>query len=299
MTQTVSGPSGLTVSHVYQATGNFTVRVTAVDAGGDASTQAATRGVNITPTALVYDPATNTTTALAIGCPAGGGTVVIGPTDATGMQVAVRLNGTAQTLPNQTVTQFTHLFVFGQGGNDTVQVVTGQVGNQTVPVAVPALLFGGGGVNTLSVAGSSANNVLVGGKSRNALTGGSQGQGESGRDILIGGGGPGVLQAGSGGDILIGGSTAYDANVAALETLVAEWGRTDIGYAQRVQDLFGGGPGALNGTNLLNTQTVARDVAANQLVGGAGTDWFWLSESATGGDAFRNVASGEVLSLAN
>jgi RHS repeat-associated protein/uncharacterized repeat protein (TIGR01451 family) len=283
-TQTVSGPSGQTVSHTYSATGNFTAKVTAVDAAGAASTQAGTHPVSITTTALENDPATNT---LAIGCARGGATVVITPTNGAGTDVAVTINGATQTLPSQ---PFTHLFIFGQTGKVVVQEVAQTIGSQSVSVTVPAIIVGGSGTNTLSVAGSSANNVLVGGTGSSSLTGGS------GQDILIGGGAA-VLHAGSGGDLLIGGSTTYDANLAALLALVQEWGRTDISYAQRVQDLSGSGSVGQNGAIVLTAQTIARDTALSQLFGGAGPNWFWLSESKKSSDRLSNYTSGELVSF--
>src|SRR5205085_3461588 len=98
-------------------------------------------------------------------------------------------------------------------------------------VSVPMMFFAGNGNDILNVTGSSANNVLVGGGGTDRLLGGQ------GRDLLIGGAGQATLQAGSGGDILIGGTTAYDNNAAALAAILAEWGRTDIGYTARMADL--------------------------------------------------------------
>lgn len=92
----------------------------------------------------------------------------------------------------------------------------------------------------------------MGGAGSNSLTAGS------GRDILIGGGGTDILTAGSGDDLLIAGSTAYNSNLSALLAQMAEWGRTDRTYSQRVQDLPGTASGGLNGSYLLNSQTVSR-----------------------------------------
>ncbi len=145
------------------------------------------------------------------------------------------------------------------------------------------------------VAGSSADNILIGGPGKNTLTGGT------GRDILIGGGGAATLNAGSGDDILIAGSTSYDAptaaHLAALVALLAEWQRTDIDYAQRVQDLSGTGSGGANGGFVLDAQTVSADTSPNQIVAGAGLEWFWISVSAKKFDHIAGNTDGEVLSL--
>jgi Ca2+-binding RTX toxin-like protein len=190
----------------------------------------------------------------------------------------VSINGAAQQIPSPP-SAIGHIIVYGQGGNDVIK--------ETGSVGIGAILFGGGGTNMLSVAGSSADNILVGGQGKNTLVGGN------GRDILIGGGGPARLYAGTGGDILIGGSTGYDANLPALLALMAEWGSAD-GYEQRVQILFGDGAGGHNGSYLLDPQTVVRDTAFSQLFGGSAQDWFWFSQSKKARDQISKYADGEV-----
>jgi hypothetical protein len=110
-----------------------------------------------------------------------------------------------------------------------------------------------------------------------------------GRDVLIGGSGPSTLHAGPGGDILIGGTTSYDNNAAALGAVLAEWGRTDADYATRIAHLMNGG--GLNGSTVLNTSTVHNDGVANSLYGGPGQDWFFAGVM----DAIFNKASGETV----
>jgi Ca2+-binding RTX toxin-like protein len=177
--------------------------------------------------------------------------------------------------------------VYGQGGNDVIK----ELANGTVQVAITAVIFSGTGNSTLSVAGSSANNILVGGAGANTLAGGR------GLDILIGGASADILNGGSGGDLLISGSTAYDANLTALLALLAEWGRTDRGYMDRVHDLFGTGAGGLNDAYLLNGTTVNGDTAANRLAGGSGDNWFWMSGLPLSLDAMSNWSSDEVATI--
>jgi Ca2+-binding RTX toxin-like protein len=212
-----------------------------------------------------------------IGAPVAGGTILIGPNTGA-VPVAVSINGVAQQIPAPPST-IGHIIVYGQGGNDMIK--------ETGSIGIGAILFGGGGTNLLSVAGSSADNILVGGPGKNTLVGGNS------RDILIGGVGAARLNAGTGGDILIGGSTTYDANLPALLALMAEWGSDDV-YQQRVQDLFGDGAGGRNGSYLLNPQTVIRDSALSQLFGGSGSDWFWFSDSKKARDRIGKYADGEV-----
>jgi Ca2+-binding RTX toxin-like protein len=238
---------------VSPAAGRLHARVTAVDAVGNVSPQPATQAVVVK--AVTLDP---TATDLYVGGTTGNDTILVGPTP-DGKAVTVTINKVVQAGGPFSPTG--HILVWGQAGTDSIQVTN---------LAIPALLFAGSGNTTLSVAGSTANNVLVGGAGKYSLKGGTR------QDSLIGGSGPSVLQAGAGGSLLLGGSTAYDTNVAALLALVAEWGRTDVDYPTRVQDLYGEGTGGLNGSYVLTSQTVFKSAMADQLHGGAGLDWFWI-----------------------
>jgi hypothetical protein len=104
------------------------------------------------------------------------------------------------------------------------------------------------------------------------------------RSILIGGDGADQLFGGSGENILIGGTTDYtqpSLNAAALDAVLQEWNRTDLGFDDRVSDLLTGsnsqGVAARNVIGataiLLNSTTVHDDPAADVLTGGAGRDW--------------------------
>src|SRR5262249_28834591 len=140
-------------------------------------------------------------------------------------------------------------------------------------VSVPLIIFSGNGNNTLNVSGSNVGNVLVGGGGSDVLLGGQ------GRDILIGGAGQSKLTAGSnptpalGGAILIGGTTNYDNNAAALESILAEWSSNND-YSTRMAHLIGP-TGGLNGTNFLNNMTVHDNHMIDTLIGGSGMDWYF------------------------
>lgn len=280
--QSTAGVSGLTVTHAYPAIGTFNVKVTPIGTAGIAGTPATLSGISV-------QSATMEGSDLYIGGTTGNDTITITPAvDTSGQTVSVKVNSAAAaTFP---LTPTARIFVYGQAGTDKIQEVTSVINGTTVHVAIPAILFAGSGNTVLSAAGSSANNVFVGGIGNDSLTGGS------GRDILIGGGGMDTLRAGTGDDILIGDSTVYDANQAALLALAAEWNRTNIGYQPRVQDLFGDGPGGLNGTFLLN-QSVHRDTAIDQIFGGPGQDWFWSSASLTTASKITNFVDDEVATL--
>jgi Ca2+-binding RTX toxin-like protein len=213
-----------------------------------------------------------------------GGTIIITPASADGTSVAVTINGKSQKVPVASST-LGHILVYGQSGNDVIKELAALVNHKTVFVAIPAVIFAGSGANTVSVAGSAANNVLMGGGGSDTFTGGS------GRDILIGGAGPAFLHAGSGGDILIAGRTIFDANLNALLALMAEWGRADLGPQARGQNLFGETAGGANGAFLLVSASVIPTTAISHLFGGAGADWFWLNVH----DELNQYTSGEAV----
>src|SRR5205823_370990 len=86
---------------------------------------------------------------------------------------------------------------------DTIQEKSNKINGKQVYIAVPAMLFGGNGGDTLDAGGSVANNVLVGGAGNDILRGGL------GRDLLIGGAGTDTLYGNGGGALEIGGSADW------------------------------------------------------------------------------------------
>jgi hypothetical protein len=89
--------------------------------------------------------------------------------------------------------------------------------------------------STLTTAGT-GNDVLIGGAGKNTLS-----DTGTGANILIGGGGDTLT--GNGDDSLISGTTNYDsntgANIAALDTILAEWSSSDS-YSLRISKIMGG-----------------------------------------------------------
>src|SRR5262249_16457627 len=76
-------------------------------------------------------------------------------------------------------------------------------------------------------------------------------------------------------------STSYDANLPALNALLAEWTRTDLNYKSRVNDIMVGSPSDLNqvnGTQIIlvkasaNTGSVFDNNTTNTIVGSPGPD---------------------------
>jgi Ca2+-binding RTX toxin-like protein len=173
--------------------------------------------------------------------------------DASGLQGAVTIDGQGGT---DTLDYSAYFFPIGVRVNLALGTATG---------------VAGGVSNVENVIGGPADDILVGNDQANVLTGGP------GRDILIGRGGADVLNGGVGDDILIGCSTDYDLDPAALEDIMAEWGRydLDVTYFGRIQHLLGRLDGGYNGTTYLTLGHLTDDGVADQLNGGNDFDWFF------------------------
>jgi hypothetical protein len=260
--QTLAGPTGTQVTHVFTAPGNYTVRLTDTDSSSNASAPV-TMTVAITTVLMEPDPYDPSLTALYMGGTTGNDTIAITPVAGNGVQAAMNFVNYGHYFPTG------HVVVYGQSGNDIIKTAPMSINGVLTYVSVPALFFAGNGTDILNATGSIASNVLVGGSGSDRLLGGK------GQDILIGGSGSSTLNAGSGGDILIGGTTSYDNNAATLAAVLAEWSRTDIDYATRIAHLTGSLSGGLNGGVLLNSSTVQADGQVNDLYGGPGLDWFF------------------------
>jgi Ca2+-binding RTX toxin-like protein len=155
------------------------------------------------------------------------------------------------------------------------------VGTLTLYGVETANLIGGAAANKLianqftlgsvTLQGNGGNDVLIGGSQNDSLIGGPGG------DLLIGGAGTDTLDGGAGDDILIGGTSSHDGNIAALNSIMAEWMSANA-YSTRVANLLNGG--GANGTIKLNTTTIQNDSsAADTLTGGTDSDWFFQSNA--------------------
>jgi Ca2+-binding RTX toxin-like protein len=98
-------------------------------------------------------------------------------------------------------------------------------------------------------------------------------RGGTGQNLIIAGAGASQLFGGGGDNILIAGTTSYDANLFALDSIMMEWER-NIPVADRVQHIRNGG--GLNGPFLLNLATVQSNLLGNELTDGGGTNWLFL-----------------------
>jgi hypothetical protein len=267
-TQTVSGPaSGVTVAHVFTATGSYTVTANATDKDGGTS-EDASQSISIVVAELQGGD-------LVVGGSTGDDAITIQPIDENGT-LGVALNGVDQGsfVPTGRV------IVFGQAGNDVIQVVS---------VGLPVVLLGGDGDDTLDASTVSGPTVLSGGAGNDILYGGT------GRNVLLGGTGADVLHGGGDDDLLVGGATNHDADPAFLFDLLAEWRRGDADYETRLGHLDGSLTGGLNGASLLNGQTVTDDAAIDSLFGNGGRDWFFAATNGANADLVNDLEAGEVV----
>jgi Ca2+-binding RTX toxin-like protein len=157
----------------------------------------------------------------------------------------------------------------GRSGSDTLDYGA-YAASVAVRLSTEQASATGGVRNIENVLGSPQNDVLIGDSSANILRGGA------GRDLIIGRAGLDQLYGDTGEDILIGGSTAHDNNDLALLSILAEWGRGDQTYAQRIDHLANGG--GRNGDVRLRRVEITEDASADRLYGGnLALDWFFAS----------------------
>jgi hypothetical protein len=94
---------------------------------------------------------------------------------------------------------------------------------------------------------------------------------------------------------LIGGTTDYDTNAAALASILAEWSSPTEDYTTRMAHLMGL-MGGLNGSNFLNATTVHDNGKVDTLIGGSGMDWYFARTMMdVMMDVIKNQTSGEVV----
>jgi cyclophilin family peptidyl-prolyl cis-trans isomerase len=157
----------------------------------------------------------------------------------SGNQVGVLMNG--HWMGSFSASQ---VYVFGQAGNDMIMI--------SPIVHTPTVLDGGAG-----------NDHLFGG---------------SGRNLMIGGTGADTMMGGRSDDVFIPGSSTYEGNAQALNSIMAEWS-SNQSFATRKADLndTGSGTGS-NGQIYLTTgpidPTVLSDGAVDRFFGSGGHDWF-------------------------
>jgi hypothetical protein len=107
------------------------------------------------------------------------------------------------------------------------------------------------------------------GNGGNLLTGGN-----GRRNLLIAGSSASTLLGGDDEDILIGGTTAYDMNLASLQAIMDYWSTTLDDYATRVGNLLSG-----NSVPLLDATTVTSNGGGNTLTGGPGLNLYYGNDT--------------------
>jgi Ca2+-binding RTX toxin-like protein len=255
--------AGVTVSHAFTQPGPNTFSVTATDKD-DATSAKVTHTVTLELGAAVVDGV------LIVSGSSGNDVIKFVPKGKSRAQNAtmkVFINGVNQGI----FTGVNSIKVYALAGNDFVHLAGS--------IKTSATVLGDAGDDRIK--GGKGADMLVGGEGNDWLNG------HQGRDVLIGGNGVDRLLGGPGDDILIGGATSYDADEAALASLLAIWSGSG-GYSQRVATLADAAAAVhlTSGTG----GTVLDDGVADRLTGGAGKDWFLAtvgSDAVTGRHSFE------------
>ena len=108
--------------------------------------------------------------------------------------------------------------------------------------------------------------MIVGGSGDDTIAGGD------GRDLLVGGLGKDKIVGDDDDDILIGGVYIGQKSRLALTSVMSEWTRLDLAYADRVNNITLGT--GLSGGFALNDTTVFDDGIKDYLAGKKGLDWY-------------------------
>ncbi len=256
----VTGPSSLTVEHVYAA-GTYTISVTATDKDG-ATGPAATHSITIAHAFLQDDPLAPGQTMLVVGGTSGNDTIVIGKPTKEGA-IPVTLNNIfLGNFIAPSGASLSRVAVYGLAGDDDIRVFPAK--------ALSAWLYGGDGNDRLR--GGNGNDVIIGGAGDDLLVGGD------GRNLLIGGAGADRLVGGNDDDLVITGYTDFDGNAQALSAIMAEW-TSDRDWLTRMLNLRDGSGStdrANNGYFLRDGETVHQDADADVVAISGGLDWIFL-----------------------
>lgn len=273
--ETVTGPVGTAVDHVFTESGSYQVGVTATDNAG-AESPIVTHSFTIGIAQLQVDPLDPGGHILAVGGGMGADKIHIeiaddgdddaDQFDAYEVKVQDRVEGRFKYRDSfSPPPEITRIVVFAQAGDDNFQVA----GDIDVTVEVH------GGAGNDRIKGGRGDDLLFGDEGDDLVVGGQ------GRDLLNGGLGADRIVGNSDDDILIAGTTDFDSSEAALRAVMAEW-TSDRSYATRVANLAGTGSGGsfsarFNENWFLNDITVHDDGAQDLLSGDGGRDWFFLN----------------------
>ena len=272
--ETVVGPSGVQVVHVFNSTGSWTISATATDQDGGVS-PAATAPIDITLFDVQADEVNPSVTNLAWGGTAGLDAVFFIPTAGNSLTVFTAALGNVLINQVDLVSGIDgRIIAYGLGGADIMAADF---------ATVPVEFYGDNGNDVLS-GSAAAGDLLDGGAGDDMLlaTTGINDAGDTllggdGRDFLFAHLGADSLDGGAGEDLLIAGNVAFNNGslLTGLSKIRNEW-LSSRDYATRVANISGTGSGPRLNDNffLIPGQTVFSDAATDQLLGGNDLDWF-------------------------
>jgi Ca2+-binding RTX toxin-like protein len=152
--------------------------------------------------------------------------------------------------------------LYGDGGNDWLW---GGTGNDTLNSFHGGNDFLIGGMGNDTLVGTDGNELLDGGPGKDLLNSGL------GNDVLIGGLGQDNLRGEAGSDLLLGGTTIYQ-DSQSYAALLNTWS-SSASYAARIQQM----ESDLFAARLQSEETVLDDGIADEVFGGEGNDWFFVT----------------------
>ena len=252
--ETVTGGSGVVVTHAFATEGTDNVTVTAMDKDKGVSTPVSV-SVTIKAVALENDLLNPGQMVLAVGGTAKNDTIVLNPGGGKKGGINVLIGGKSQG----SFTGAGRIEVFGGDGNDNLQVAGA--------IRIPAWLDGGKGNDRLK--GGNGADVLLGGDGNDFLDGGQ------GNDVMIGGAGSDHLIGGPGDDLMIGASTKFDTDQLSLNNIVQIW--TGPGSTADHVAAIRASKTPLTSTG--TTPTIIDDAARDFLNGASGVNWFITDSS--------------------
>lgn len=269
--QEVGGSGTASGAHAYAQPGTYSVHITVSDDDGGQASVSTT--VLVSRAIVAPDPSRIGEMALFVGGSSGNDAIAFSQQSRN--RVTVSLNNLKYKVMFQP-SKSGRIFVYAGPGNDTVNIgiahnaiVYGGNGNDILRGASAGDLLDGGDGND-QLFGGGGNDVLIGGDGADRLSGGV------GSDLLIGGSGADTLKGDSGNDLLIAGTTDYDANMAALSAILAQWNAKQS-INVRIGFLTTGG--GSNGAAILTAgATVHDDQAADQLYGSNSNNWFFFGD---------------------
>jgi len=286
--ETVSGPSGTTVEHVFTALETANISVVAEDQDLDVGAVASTQ-TEVTRFALQTDETNPGLTNLAWGGTNGFDAVFFLPSGSDAISIFT-FSINSQIVNSLDVVSGVdgRVFAYGLAFADVIVAEFLEVGVVFDGGAGADVLFGGESDDILygrdgddTLVGGMGDDQIFGGNGRDLLLGDEGGdllQGEAGRDILVGGDGFDGLSGGAGQDIIISGTTDLDIFTSDWSKVQNEW-NSSSDYLVRIDNLLGtgGATGANGNVHLEPDENLFDDDSVDILLGEDDLDWYILS----------------------